>query len=86
MVTVLIGVFDKSTGLPVMGVINQVRKDKYLQSTYFGLVWFIRSHCQEITLHTQNAGYERLVQHSFRDERRAECRSMRQLDRDTFPG
>ncbi len=30
-----------------------------------GLVWFIRSYCQEITLHTQNAGCERLVQHSF---------------------
>ncbi len=29
------------------------------------LVWFIRSRCQEITLHTQNAGCERLVQCSF---------------------
>ena len=31
----------------------------------FGLVWFIRSHCQEITLCTQNAGYEKLDQSSF---------------------
>ena len=31
----------------------------------FGLVWFIRSHCQVVALHTQNAGYERLGQRSF---------------------
>ena len=41
---------------------------KYSLITYFfahGLVWFIRSRCQKITLCIQHAGYERLDQRSF---------------------